>query len=380
MRICLLSPTFLPKLGGVETVVSSLAEQYVRLGHEVVVVTQHLRHGRCVDNYAYPVIRYRRPWSFRFSWGLASIRRALAEAWQGPGFDAIHCHLAYPAGPVAVQFGRRVNCPVIITSHGSDIREDSRYRRRGRVWRRLVWGLRQADALTAISGAMQRLLGRIVPGKAVVRIPNGVDVEGLNQPGRFPEDGDRLQRLRDRPFALAMGGLTAKKGFDVLLEGLGGVGDGLGEFSLAIAGDGRQRPVLEQLVQRHGLSGRVHLVGWVRDQRKRWLLQNCRFVVLPSRTESFSLVALEAYACGKAVLASRVGGLAELVEDQVTGRLVEPEDPAALGEAMVWLCRQQRWKQLGDNARRVAQRYDWSQVAGRYLQLYEQLCVARSRA
>lgn len=374
MNICLLTPTFLPKLGGVEIVVSSLAERYVRAGHRVVVVTQWPRKGRGQpqdESLPYPVVRYPRPLTFWWSFGLRGITRALARAHRQLPFDVIHCHLAYPTGPVALAYGKRHRIPVVITTHGSDVRADCRYRRRASIWRKICRALREADAVTAISQEMKSLLKEICSpdGREIPIIPNAVDVADLNEPVEF----DPAWPVRkDGPFVLYLGGLTHKKGVDVLLEAVKRLA-AAGELParLVIAGDGAARDKLQ--AQAGELNGQVQFLGRVAGPLKKFLFQNCRFVVMPSLTEGFGLVAVEALACGKPLVASAVGGLKELMTaDCDLGLTVPPGDPEALAAAI---------KQMdtrvasfpGEAIRRYARRFDWPTVAGSYLDLYRRV-------
>jgi glycosyltransferase involved in cell wall biosynthesis len=370
MNICLLTPTFLPKLGGVEIIVSSLARQYVRAGHRVIVVTQWPRKGRGEpqdEGLGYPVIRYSRPISFLW---LRSIAKALTQAHKQLPFEVIHCHLAYPTGPVALSVGRKLGLPVVITTHGSDIRADSRYRQRCLIWRSLCRSLREADALTAISEEMKTLLTQIVGqnGKKLCLIPNAVDIEELNLPVRH----DPAWTLDpEKPFFLYLGGLSHKKGVGSLLEAVNILKEkGQSAAHLIVAGDGADRGKLEQFTWTHGLNDRVQFVGKVSGDFKNYLFQNCRFVVMPSVTEGFGLVAIEAFSCGKPLVASAVGGLKELMGNNETlGRLVPPENPAALAQALTDM-----ESSLGnyqpEAIRQFAKKYDWTTVAQAYLNLY----------
>jgi len=370
MNICLLTPTFLPKLGGVEIIVSSLARQYVRAGHRVIVVTQWPRKGRGEpqdENLGYPVIRYARPLSFLW---LRSIAKALTLAYQKLPFEVIHCHLAYPTGPVALSVGRKLGLPVVMTTHGSDIRADSRYRQRCLIWRNLCRSLREADALTAISEEMKTLLTQIVgnTGNKLCLIPNAVDTEELNLPVQY----DPAWALEpEKPFFLYLGGLTHKKGVDSLLQAVKILKEkGSPTTRLIIAGDGADRGKLEQFTHTHGLADRVRFVGKVSGPFKNYLFQNCRFVVMPSVTEGFGLVAIEAFSCGKPLVASAVGGLNELMTGNDTlGRLVPPENPTALAQALTEIESNLGKYQPGP-IRQFAKKYDWTTVAQSYLNLY----------
>ncbi len=377
MNICLLSPTFLPKIGGAEIVVASLAEHLTQAGHNVAVVTQWPRRGKGVANdsaFAYPVIRYKRPWSFTLSLGMHSIWKALAEAHKKYRFDIIHCHLVYPVGYVGVKFGRKDNIPVIITAHGSDIRPTSRYRRKRIIWQRITNSLKNADHLTAISSQMKEILHSIADSKKVTCIPNGIDIEKLTKPVEYQPDWpiDAGQN-----FILYIGSLKHIKGIDILLQAVNVIyRQGGGEMKLIVAGKGQMRDELEQFVIDNDMQDMVVWVGEVTGRFKRYLLQNARFVVIPSRSESFSLVALEALSCGRPIIASAVGGLVDTIEDGKTGKLVPPENSQALADAIV-----EMWNsdcsEIQENAKNKAKLYDWRNITSQYIELYEKLHESR---
>jgi len=372
MKICFLTPTFLPKLGGVEIVVSSLANQFHVMGHCPCVVTQWPRRGKgTVEDRRldYPVVRYPRPWSFTLALGMRSIHKALEHAYRQQQFDLIHCHLVYPVGFMAVRFAKPRNIPVIITAHGSDIRTTSRYRRRNLIWRRIVRCLKEAQLVTAISDDMQQVLSQIIGKGPVPLIPNGVDVEALTQPVEYQSSWP-IQPNGE--YVLYLGGLTAKKGVDVLLKAMGLIRQRRlpANLKLIVAGEGSQRPVLQQYASDHDLASAVQFVGPVAGDFKRFLLQHCQYVVMPSRTEAMPLVALEAFAAGKPILASNVGGLAKLIRDGVTGRLIAPENPSALADAMTDFTAADR-EPMRANAQSEAAKYSWSTIAEKYLAAYE---------
>ncbi|MFA5864904.1 MAG: glycosyltransferase family 4 protein [Phycisphaerae bacterium] len=380
MNICLLTPTFLPKLGGVEIIVSSLADQYIRAGHRVIVVTQWPRKGRGLaqdHTLAYPVVRYRRPISFVWSFGLRGITKALDRAYKELAFDVIHCHLAFPAGPVALAYAKSRNIPVVITTHGSDIRLDSRYRQRKSLWEKISRSLREADAVTAISDEMKSLLQQVIgeSSKEIPLIPNAVDVEEFNNPVRF----DSTWPIHpDKPFVLYLGGLTHKKGVNFLMEAISSLSKaGKWSAKLIVAGDGSDRRELEELTRANGLSQTVQFIGKVEGALKKYLLQNCRYVVMPSLTEGFPLVALEAFSCGKPLVASSVGRLTELLsENQNLGLLSVPGDSSLLADAIMKMESQlQNYKP--EPIRNFARQFDWAKVSQAYLDLYRRVINAK---
>jgi glycosyltransferase involved in cell wall biosynthesis len=131
-------------------------------------------------------------------------------------------------------------------------------------------------------------------------------------------------------YAICLGRLSAEKGVDVLIE----AGAKAGDVRVLIAGEGPMRVDLEALKRRLG-AGRVEFLGYVDRDDLMDLVRDSMFVVVPSVCyENFPYNILEAFALGKPVVASRIGGIPEMVEDGVTGFLVEPRDSDRLAEAM----------------------------------------------
>ncbi len=376
MNICLLSPTFLPKIGGAEIVVASIAEHMTKLGHNVTVITQWPRTGKGIPNdtqFPYSVIRYKRPWSFTLPFGMHSIYSALANAHKKYNFDIIHCHLVYPVGYIATKFARRNNVPVIITAHGSDIRPTSRYRKKKSIWKRIVSSLENADYITAISSHMKSVLDEITNNPRRTLIPNGVDVEQFSQPVEYQSSWPIDPNTN---FALYIGGLKRIKGLDILLHAITIIKEryprDFESMKFIIAGKGPLAGQLKQTAKQNKIESAVRFVGEVTGDFKRYLLQNAEFVILPSRSEAMPLVPLEAFASGTPVIASSVGGLVDIIEDEKTGRLIPPENPQALAQAIMesW---QNENAQLKSNVKQKAKSYDWKNIVKQYESLYK--CV-----
>jgi glycosyltransferase involved in cell wall biosynthesis len=156
-------------------------------------------------------------------------------------------------------------------------------------------------------------------------IHNAVDVS------RF-DPGERRGGDAGPVFACA-GRLVAGKGVGELIRAFAPVAAADGGAVLRVAGDGPERGQLEDLVRRLGLDGRVELLGVVDDMPGFWA--GCDVSVTPSTLpESFGLAALEGMASAKPVVATAHGGIVEVVEDGVTGRLVTPGDVEALSAAL----------------------------------------------
>ncbi|TAJ23878.1 MAG: colanic acid biosynthesis glycosyltransferase WcaL [Planctomycetota bacterium] len=128
--------------------------------------------------------------------------------------------------------------------------------------------------------------------------------------------------------------LGPEKGCDVLLRALRLLADARIEFQLALVGDGPQRGALERLAVELGLGARVEFLGWQSGAAVREQILAARALVLASRSEGLPVVIMEAFALQRPVIATAVGGIAELVVPGQTGWLVQPSDPRALADAM----------------------------------------------
>jgi glycosyltransferase involved in cell wall biosynthesis len=142
-----------------------------------------------------------------------------------------------------------------------------------------------------------------------------------------------------------------------LIEAFGALAERHPGGDLVIAGDGPDRAALTRLATSRAPAGRIRFTGWISDATARARLYNAAdCLVLPSRSEGFPAVVGEAAACGTPVLASRVGGIGELVREGATGWLVEPGDDAALRERLDFaLARPDELAAMRPAARRCAE-------------------------
>ena len=179
---------------------------------------------------------------------------------------------------------------------------------------------RLARAHVGVSGSVAASIVRElhVPAAHVRTIRNGISVVA---------ESVEPQQIAARTVA-GVGRLAWEKGFDLLIEALSEVPD----CRLVLVGDGADRHNLEKLAARLGVSDRVEFRGWVSESWTRLLRP--QVVAVPSRAEALSLVALEAMRAGLPIVATRVGGIPEVVIDSVTGVIVEPGNSSALAAGL----------------------------------------------
>jgi glycosyltransferase involved in cell wall biosynthesis len=374
MRICLYTGSALPKLGGQEAVVDALARQFLALGHEPVVLAPRPRSplDRSGDlRLPYRVVRHPRFFSTRrFVSGYAYfLRRAHATL----AFDIIHCHDVYPTGYIGALCKKQSGVPLVITSHGGDVRANSVRMQKPGIPQRSVVALRAADAVISIGPFTEREYRRLWPGiESIVTIPNGVDLSEYRVQVERPFGLD--ESISAGGYLLFLGRLVKRKGIDVLLKALAELPAAQRTMAV-IAGEGDERQSLEELSVRLELRDQVRFVGPVTGQSKFWLVQNARFTVMPSRDEeSFGLVVLESFAAGRAVIGSAVSGIRDLIREGETGLLVPADDALALAVGIRRLMENlELTRSLGENGRRVSADYSWENIARRHVGLYERL-------
>jgi glycosyltransferase involved in cell wall biosynthesis len=171
---------------------------------------------------------------------------------------------------------------------------------------------------------------------------------------------------------LSVGRLHAQKGHATLIEAVAACRDRDVHVDLAVAGEGPLRGELVALARRLGIEDRVQLLGRCEDVRK--LLRATDVFAFPSLYEAVGIALLEAMACGVAIVASRVGGIPEIVADGVSGLLVPPGEVVPLAEALIRLAHDPGHRiVLGQAARDRALAFDIQGQVQALEELYEGL-------
>jgi L-malate glycosyltransferase len=294
--------------------------------------------------------------------------------------DVIHAHDAASQLYAALARLRLPHLKILMTFHRSLGFESARARDR---LRNAMTGLAcHAIVVGSVERREHYLAENHVPRSKVIRIPFGIDTERF-----FPDIDARVQLRKEMGWSdstLVMGAVghfRSEKGIDVVVRGFQQLVHQMPRLDcrLVVVGDGtasdRQR--IESLRQEVSDPGRIHLVGFRRDI-PRWFNAMDVFVHAP-RQEAFGLVVAEAMATGLPVVATRTGGVPDMVRDMQTGLLVPVEQPMALAEGLARLtadsaCR----RRLAAEARRVAcAEYRDELYAERYLALYHHLVGGR---
>ncbi|MBK1658285.1 glycosyltransferase family 4 protein [Paracraurococcus ruber] len=294
---------------------------------------------------------------------LAVARRALRQLLaDGHHFDAIDAHYLYPDGVAAVRLGREFNLPVVITARGSDTSQLPHYAIPGRLIRDAI---ARADALVAVSADLARgLVALGAPEEKVTVLRNGVDLD------LFRPTGDRAALRAELglagPTLLSVGLLIERKRHHLTIEAL----RDLPGHALLIAGEGPERPALQALVERLGLTDRVRLLGAVPHARLPALYAAADVMVLASSREGWANVLLESMACGTPVVATPAWGMQEAVSAPEAGMVLKDATPAAIAAGVRRLL-----AAPPDRAatRAHAERHGWEETTAGQLALFRQV-------
>jgi len=357
--------------GGLEQVVVDLVRLSQENGHKAEVLCFE-RPGILADQLieeGVPVHCLHKPAGLHLG-----IRKEIAKVLGAIQPEVVHTHqigTLFYSGPVAVKCGVGA---LLHTEHGKEYSGRRRTRWLGRI------AARHVETFCCVSDDTARhvLQNRIVPRRKIKLVYNGVDIE------RFQAAKQSRHLVRSElgistedVVVGTVGRLSEIKRQDVLIEGFSLLSEQRPNAHLLLVGEGPQRSKLEQLVTDRRLQSRVHFVGYQVD-RERYLSAMDIFA-LTSDSEGTPLALLEAWSAGLAVVVTAVGGMPELVQDNLNGNLVPPRDRHHLAKVFLELIDnvsiRQRLGQVGIET--VQSRFDRRKMAREYAALYQELLSKR---
>lgn len=387
------------------TFVRSLAEEVTRLGHEVHVFAGYdpaqqepaspvqvhrfryapLKTWHCVgygQSLESDVALRKGNWPLLPLYATAAVASMLR--WNARvRFDLIHAHWVVPGGGIGDVVSRLTGAPLVISLHGSDVfmLEKNAVAR---------WVARTAFGRARyVTGCSSDLLERaqrhgLSPARSRL-IPYGVDTArfrpdramGLEQKGKLgiPESA---------PVVLALGRLVYKKGFEYLVRAMPRLLEQWPDLRVVIAGGGALEDELRGLARDLGVESHLLLPGSVPWEETVRYLNMADVFVVPSvhdqqgNVDGLPNTALEAMACGKPLVASRVAGIPEVVRDGENGLLVGEKDPVQLAAAILQLLASPEMAaRMGQaNRNKLEQELTWHSIARRFVEVYEQALAA----
>jgi glycosyltransferase involved in cell wall biosynthesis len=399
IRVLFLAESFHPVLGGGETHVLRLGSALVAAGDAATVVTRRGERSWPVEEVLSGIRVVRVPPSGpgrtgKFLMVPAAFRAVLREA---RGHDVLVVRGTRVLGLPGLLAARATRLGVVM-------QPETNGELSGEAW---TWGktwgsgpagrlaralfaarnvlLRDADAFVAMSGAIRdEMLAAGVGGERIALLPHGVDTDRFRPagPGEPAALRSRLG-LPDGVLAAWSGRLLRGKGLEVLLEALALAAAAVPDLRVVLAGSGEGQALsIEDELRRRAaasdLAGRVVFAG--RVDRMEDVLRAADLFVFPSVFEALGISLVEAAACGLPAVASRTGGIVDVVEDGRSGILVAPADPAALAEGLRALATDARRRAaMGREARHVAlARFDERDSVDRYRAVFREVTPRRA--
>ncbi len=280
-----------------------------------------------------------------------------------PEFDLIDAHYAFPDGVAAVLLAHRLNKPVVVTVRGSDINLHSE-EFGSRWWLRRA--LVRCGAVVAVSHALAEKVRMLEPRIAnrVCVVPNGVDQGVFRVLGE--RDAIRSRMRLSGLVLISIGNLVELKGHHQVIEAL----ELLTSATLIIIGDGPQQRALREKAQACGVANRVRFIGNVSQHDLVDYYNAGDVLVNASSSEGLPNVVLESLACGTPVVATRVGGLPEVVRSDAGGVLIDRRDPTAIAEGVRAVVGAKRSR---DAVRGEIEKFDWARTSDNLFQLFNRL-------
>jgi L-malate glycosyltransferase len=367
--------TCYPTYGGSGAIATELGIELAERGHEIHFISyaQPFRlphfmeriYFHEVEMVHYPLFEHN-----NYSLALAAVMHEVALR---EGLDVLHVHYAIPHATSAwiakEMLGGQHPVKIVTTLHGTDITLVGQERN---FWEITRFSIQKSDGITAVSDYLKRetVDAFRLPDDSIEVIPNFVDPDSYSRE-RYPcwktaflRDGEKLvlhvsnfrpvKRVRDvvRTFARVSRQVPSR---------------------LVFVGDGPDRPEAADEARQQGITDRVVFLG--KQDSVAEIMACADLLVLPSQSESFGLVALEAMASGVPVIATNAGGLPEVIDDGETGFMAPVGDVEAMAEGAVHILRDaDTWRRFSAAARQSAvERYGVDRVIPQYEQYYERI-------
>jgi len=385
MRVLIVTPQFLPVLGGAERQAHALARMLGERGHRVAVLTRRvagLPPHEAMDGVS--VARAIRALDAGPLYGITyTLSAARFLVWHRTQWDVVHItHMYLDAFAAALTRGWH-GLPMVVRPACAGYYGDLARLARLRAWplypgpgrvalRALIRTIARADAFIANSREVrEELVAAGCPGGKIAHIPNGVDLTRFHpDPAARAADGRRRLGLPDGPLVVFAGRLDPQKGLHTLVAAMRSPALVAAGAHVLLLGDGPQRADLAQAVERDGLADRVLFRGVVEDVAP--YLRAGDLFALPTLGEGMPNALLEAMATGLPCVASAVGGCRDLITHGETGVLVPAGDAAAFQVALETLVQSAALRErLGAAARQAAvDRFGLETMVDRYEACY----------
>ncbi|MEW6095644.1 MAG: glycosyltransferase family 4 protein [bacterium] len=375
MNIGLISGRYFPHVGGVQAVVDNLTKGLTKRGHNVFIITSKSPWSLK----SYEVINGIKVYRVFLGFFGGSLKAALSFPFLSfyslikiikiirvNQTDIVNLHFVDGSGFYVLLLKRILKIKIVVTVHGNDVQI---FPKRSRIRKLLLRNvLKEADFVTGCSNSLLKDAKELVPEIEwkTIAIHNGINLN---------EFKSREIYNNPTPYIFAMARFEYKKGFDILIKAFKFVVEKFHNIELIIAGDGPEKPTIQRMIKEFNLEKSVKLIGKANRDEVVKLFNGCEFFVLPSRIEPFGIVNLEAMAAGKAIVATKVDGVPEIITNGYNGMLVEPNSPEEIAKGIIYLIENPQIRdKMGMNGKNLVEgEYQWDKAINKYLEVYEKV-------
>ena len=366
MRVMFWPAAFWPYIGGVQTMAGSLLVALRERGHEFIVITERGAQDLPSEDEYEGIAVYRLPFAavLKDVDRLMKVRKQVIRLKRDFAADLLHTNAVSANDFFHLTTLAAHPAPWLVSLHGAWPSSCESFVRRT---------LTIADWVVGCSAAILQRGRDLAPAIS--------SYTSIIYNAQEPASARPKPLEMDPPVLLYLGRLSREKGVDVALAAFAPLVERFPQTRLVIAGDGPERDALEQQTIRLGLTEVVQFLGWVAPEEVPALINAASVVILPSREDSFPVVGLQTALMERPIVATRTGGIPEMILDHETGLLVEREDARGLADAIASLfdCPDDA-RRMGQAAQRHALKaFNWKDYVDAYEALYLKLGETRGK-
>ncbi len=306
------------------------------------------------------------------------LSKRMADITKTVDFDVMHVH-DWLAAFSGISFKHYMKKPIILTMHSTEVgraqglHSPDSFSINGIEW----WATYEADRVIVCSHSMKNEICDHfnLPREKVDIIPNAIDASKYEIPVDRGAVRQRYGVKWGEKLILCVGRLVPQKGVEYFIRAIPHIAKKYPEAKFIIVGEGWSRDILEEEAKASSYANKITFTGFASDKQVIELMTSADVLVVPSIYEPFGIVALEGMATGVPVVASQVGGLAEVIDHDKTGVFVYPRSP----ESLAWgidkvLSDPDHAKQLTKNAKeKLHKAYSWEAVAMKTVEVYKKV-------
>lgn len=388
MKILLTCEDYFPVIGGAEICVFNLKQELTKLGHEVTIFTNTTEKTHDENN----IVRVQ--WRFMPS-GLWKNFRTL---WRLIGsHDIVHSQYSFRLACIAAIIARIRHKPMLLTQQGRGIVPEANPTLLGSIFMKICQhiSMRGAHHITSTSDEITDLTAAFVSRSKITLLSNGYDATLFTPDPTLPIPSEFAKLDPHVKKFLSVRRLVPKNGIHILVQALALVQKERDDFHFFSVGEGRAREFIESLVKEFQLERHITFLGKRTNDTLLPYYQHADLILIPSSAEARSIACIEAMGMGKPIIASRVGGLIDLIRpDNKYGQLVsiyeteactyDPPDRMSqeelqpLAEAIITFLKDPSELQARGKAARefVSDQYSWKAITAQYLSFYTSLTDA----